>query len=44
VPGTATLNSISCAAAGECAAGGGYYKAFVVSATNGDWGNALRLK
>lgn len=44
VPGTATLNSISCAAAGECAAGGGYYKAFVVSATNGDWGNALRFK
>jgi hypothetical protein len=44
VPGTATLNSISCAAPGECAAGGGYYQAFVVSQTNGDWGSALRFK
>jgi hypothetical protein len=44
VPGTATLNAISCSAAGECAAGGGYYNAFVVNETNGTWGNALRFK
>ena len=44
VPGTATLNAISCAEAGECAAGGGYYQAFVVSQTNGEWGNATRFK
>ena len=57
VPGTATLNSggnakvdsVSCAAAGACAAGG-YYKdgsgnhqAFVVSETNGSWGNAVEV-
>ncbi len=57
VPGTATLNSggyaeaysISCAAAGECAAGGYYtgdppdYRAqpFVVSETTGTWGTAI---
>ena len=57
VPGTATLNtgrnaevdSISCAAAGECAAGGVYNavgdtgQAFVVSETNGTWGNAIEV-
>ncbi len=44
VPGTATLNSISCAAPGECTAGGGYYWAWVVNETNGNWGPALRFK
>jgi len=58
VPGTATLNtggvaevsSISCAAAGECAAGGYYGSvgeqaphAFLVSETNGHWGNAIKV-
>ena len=58
VPGLATLNtgadaavnSISCAAAGECAAGGVYSvhgsrtpRAFVVSETNGRWGNAIEV-
>ena len=57
VPGTAKLNSggnarvrsISCAAAGECAAGGYYldrrsrYQAFVVSETNGRWGTAIEV-
>lgn len=57
VPGTAALNSggtalvesVSCSAAGACAAGG-YYKdgsgnrqAFVVSETNGTWGNAVEV-
>jgi hypothetical protein len=55
VPGTAALNSghfavvgsVSCAAAGDCAAGGSYtagsdnYQAFVVKETNGVWGNAI---
>jgi PASTA domain-containing protein len=55
VPGTAALNSggnarvasLSCAAAGECAAGGkyrdgsGHDQAFVVSETNGSWSNAV---
>ena len=53
VPGTAALNSlndaemtsVSCAAAGECAAGGYYtdgnVQAFVVSETNGSWGDAV---
>jgi hypothetical protein len=54
VPGTATLNadgaaavdSVSCAAAGSCAAGGYYYdgsdhmQAFVVSEKNGVWSKA----
>jgi hypothetical protein len=60
VPGLATLNpgrfavvgSISCAAAGECAAGGSVTPrghplrswAFVVSETNGSWGNAIHLR
>jgi hypothetical protein len=57
VPGTATLNlggdagveSISCAAAGECVAGGhytdvsGHRQAFVVSETSGVWGNAIEV-
>jgi hypothetical protein len=57
VPGTATLNSgadakvysVSCAAAGQCAAGG-YYKdgsggsqAFVVSEKRGHWGKAIEV-
>ena len=57
VPGTASLNlghdaealAVSCAAAGECAAGGTYTgggpnyhsQAFVVSETNGSWGTAV---
>jgi hypothetical protein len=59
VPGTAALNSghdeaataevtsISCRAAGECAAGGFYtdasnhYQAFVVTETRGRWGHAI---
>jgi len=56
VPGTAKLNhmdaavdSISCAAAGECAAIGDYQdggsgtQAFVVDETNGSWGNAIKV-
>jgi PASTA domain-containing protein len=57
VPGTAALDtggveivvSISCAAAGECAADGEYAdrpygrQAFVVSETNGSWGTAVEL-
>ena len=53
VPGTATLNTgarvdaISCAAAGECAAGGRYHgsshHAFVVSETSGSWSNAIHV-
>ena len=57
VPGTAALNSggdasvysVSCGAAGDCAAGGsyrdgsGHYQAFVVSETNGVWGNAVEV-
>jgi Peptidase A4 family len=54
VPGTAALNkggnavvnSVSCASAGNCSAGGyyvdgsGYIQAFVVSQVNGTWGTA----
>lgn len=50
--GEAALNSVSCAAAGECAAGG-YYRArkgssrpfepFVVSETNGSWDTAITV-
>jgi uncharacterized repeat protein (TIGR02543 family) len=57
VPGTAALNSggeailysVSCAAVGECAAGGSYKdasgnrQAFVASETNGVWGNAIEV-
>ena len=56
VPGTAALNaggyagvnSVSCASAGNCSAGGYYTdasrhrQAFVVSQVNGTWGNATR--
>jgi hypothetical protein len=44
--GYSALNSISCASAGNCSAGGwyssgtGYYQAFVVTETNGSWGSA----
>ena len=57
VPGTADLNSgwhaevnsISCAAPGDCAAGGYYrdshgrYQGFVVDETNGRWGKAIKV-
>ncbi len=57
VPGSATLNqgggasvaSVSCASAGNCAAGGSYVdgshnlQAFVVSEQNGVWGNAEQV-
>ena len=57
VPGSAALNvhgnaavtSVSCAAAGNCAAGGFYVgsslhgQAFVVKETNGVWGNAIKV-
>src|SRR5215475_7068664 len=56
VPGTGALNagdasvfSVSCGAAGNCAAGGGYtdsagrFQAFVVSQTNGTWGQAIEI-
>jgi hypothetical protein len=46
--GGGTLSSLSCGAPGECAAGGSYhgphgFKAFVVSETNGNWGNAIEV-
>src|SRR5215469_2464641 len=56
VPGSGTLNkggdagfaSVSCASAGNCAAGGSYhdgshFQAFVVSETNGTWGTAIEV-
>ena len=57
VPGTAALNkggsagleSVSCAAAGACAAGGsykdgsGHIQAFVLSETNGRWSKAIEI-
>jgi hypothetical protein len=57
VPGTGTLNtggyaevdSVSCASAGNCSAGGAYTtrtpatEAFVVSETNGTWGTAQEV-
>jgi hypothetical protein len=56
VPGTSTLNaggnatvhSVSCATAGNCAAVGRYndgsgVQAFLVSETNGTWGNAIKV-
>jgi hypothetical protein len=57
VPGTAALNrggyaqfgSVSCAAAGNCSAGGSYadrsgrLQAFVVSQTSGTWGTAIEV-
>ena len=58
VPGTAalntgqyaTVNSVACASAGNCAAGGEYtdsssetHRAFVVDETNGVWGSAVEV-
>jgi len=56
VPGTATLNtgggadveSVSCASAGNCSAGGYYFggsgeQAFVVSQVSGTWGKAIEV-
>ena len=44
------VTSVSCGAAGDCASGGYYYtdggdhkQAFVVSETNGTWGNAIEV-
>jgi hypothetical protein len=47
--GFATIDSVSCASAGNCAAvgtytdGAGRGQAFVVSETNGTWGNAIEV-
>ena len=47
--GDATVNSVSCASAGNCAAGGlytdrsGHQQAFVVSEGNGTWGKAIEV-
>ncbi len=47
--GSAALNSVSCAAAGNCAAGGYYYdgagnrQAFVTSEVNGTWQPAIEV-
>ena len=50
--GNATINSVSCAAAGNCSAGGyyasssgsfGHLQAFVVSQANGAWGRAKEV-
>ncbi len=46
--GSATVNSVSCASAGNCAAGGEYstsrsQQAFVVSEVNGTWGTAIEV-
>ena len=47
--GQATVNSVSCASAGNCAAGGDYidssgkWQAFVVSEVNGTWGKAVEV-
>jgi hypothetical protein len=57
VPGLTALNvgdaagigSLSCAAAGDCSAGGsyqdraGFFQAFVVTETNGTWGKAIEI-
>ena len=57
VPGTAALNqggyaqinSVSCARAGNCSAGGfytdssGHFQVFVVSQVNGTWGTAIQV-
>jgi len=50
-PANVGMNSVSCGAAGDCAAGGVYsggsdlcdFAAFVVSEANGSWGDALRV-
>jgi hypothetical protein len=47
--GIASVNSVSCASAGNCSAGGGYrdgsenYQAFVISEVNGTWGAAKEI-
>jgi len=47
--GNAIVSSVSCASAGNCAAGGSYrdssagFQAFVVSETNGTWGTAIEV-
>src|SRR5258708_23572881 len=47
--GDAYVYSVSCASAGNCAAGGYYldgsdnFQAFVVDETNGSWGNAIEV-
>lgn len=47
--GSAELNSVSCASAGNCSAGGWYtdgsrhLEAFVVSKKNGSWGKAIKV-
>jgi hypothetical protein len=47
--GDANISSVSCGAAGNCAAGGGYtdsaghFQAFAVSETNGTWGTAIEV-
>ena len=47
--GNAAINSVSCASAGNCSAGGYYHdssghsQAFVVSETNGTWGTAKEV-
>ena len=47
--GDASVNSVSCASAGNCSAGGaypdshGHYQAFVVSEKNGRWGKAIKV-
>ena len=47
--GGTAVGSVSCAAAGNCAAGGFYvdgaeeWQAFVVDETNGTWGNAIEV-
>ena len=47
--GNAQVNSVSCASAGNCSAGGSYTdasdatQAFVVSEVNGTWGNAIEV-
>ena len=47
--GTAAVNSVSCASAGNCTAGGSYYdstarfQSFVVDETNGTWGTAIEV-
>jgi len=49
IGGEARVNSVSCASAGSCSAGGGYkdgsdnYQAFVVSEANGTWAAAQEV-
>jgi hypothetical protein len=47
--GSASVGSVSCASAGNCAAGGfyqdgsGHFQGFVVSERNGIWGKAIEV-